>query len=156
MTSCMGGVGRDFLYGGDGNDSLVGSDGNDYLNGGSGQDRFFFYCTGEANADKIVDFSHNEGDSIVLGDYLDKKYSYSIQGLTFTGNVLDEACYFEGDGFKGNGAEDSGIYYDTANGDVWYNPTTDKGGDSVKICTLIGVPGERASLLDNVDITYSA
>ena len=151
-----GGNGNDTLYGGDGNDTLYGEAGKDYLNGGAGQDSFVFSHTGEANADKIADFSHDASDTIVLKDILDGATDGSIEGLTFDGTVLDDDCYFEGDGFTGNGAEDSGIYYDTANGNVWYNPTTGEGGDSVKICTLIGVPGAIATLLDNADITYSA
>lgn len=151
-----GGAGRDFLYGGNGNDTLYGEKGNDYLNGGAGQDRFVFSHKGEANADKIADFSHDASDKIVLKDILDGVTDGSIEGLEFDGTVLDDDCYFEGNGFTGNGAEDSGIYYDTANGDVWYNPTTGEGGDSVKICTLIGVPGAIATLLDSADITYSA
>jgi len=149
-----GGAGNDVLYGGTGNDTLYGEKGNDYLNGGAGQDRFVFSHSGAANADRIADFSHDANDTIVLKDILDGESDGAIEGLTFSENIL--TSYFEGEGFTGNDTEESGIYYDTTTGDVWYNPTDNTSGDSVQICTLVGVEGAMGTLLDSADITYSA
>ena len=60
----MGGQGDDILLGGDGADSLSGDLGNDTLLGGAGADSFNF--AGGTGADSIADFSHAEGDHIVL------------------------------------------------------------------------------------------
>ncbi|SEM59847.1 type I secretion C-terminal target domain (VC_A0849 subclass) [Syntrophus gentianae] len=150
------GTGNDYLYGNDGNDRLYGDNGNDYLKGGTGSDDFIFRETGAANSDTIADFSHDQSDTIVLKDILDGVSDSIIEGLDFIGGVLNADCYFEDDGYTGDGAEDRGIYYDTETGDLWYNPTTGEAGDSVQICTLVGTEGTYASLLDAADITYSA
>jgi len=75
-------AGKDWLYGGAGADSLYGGEGNDTIQGGSGADRFY----GEAGTDRfifdepdmagltsdacdrIMDFSHAQGDLIGLSD----------------------------------------------------------------------------------------
>ncbi|WP_225205884.1 hypothetical protein [Novosphingobium huizhouense] len=66
-----GGAGGDTLNGGAGDDRLVGRAGQDLLEGGTGADRFVFVAadTGKAAVaapDRIVDFSHAEGDRIDL------------------------------------------------------------------------------------------
>ncbi len=155
-TSGTGNALDNSIYGNSYANTLAGLAGNDSLSGGTGSDSFVFSESGAANYDTINDFSHDQNDTIVLKDFLDGVSDGSIEGLTFTGNVLDAALYHEGAGVTGNGAEDSGIYYDTETGNLWYNPTSGDAGDSVQICTLVGTPGTYASLLDASDITYSA
>jgi Ca2+-binding RTX toxin-like protein len=58
------------LVGNAGNDTLTGGGGRDDLAGGAGADRFVFTALGDspanANADRITDFSHAQGDKIDL------------------------------------------------------------------------------------------
>jgi len=58
------------LTGGAGADTLTGGAGKDTLAGGAGADRFIFAARGDsvvgANADRITDFSHGQGDRIDL------------------------------------------------------------------------------------------
>jgi hypothetical protein len=99
----------------------------------------------------MADFSH-QYDTIVLSDVIDGITNNSITGLGFTGGVLNAANYFEGAGSTGNGGEVSGIFNDTATGNIYYNPTTGIPGDSMVICT-VGVT--TAVSLDNTDFAYS-
>jgi len=63
-----GGANSDNLYGGAGNDRLDGGSGLDVMDGGSGADEFWFDDghTGltSANRDRIVGFSHAQGDGL--------------------------------------------------------------------------------------------
>jgi microcystin-dependent protein len=63
-----GGIGDDRLFGGAGNDVLSGGVGRDTLAGGADADRFVFDDGDFSSpiADRIVDFSHAEGDRIQL------------------------------------------------------------------------------------------
>ena len=149
-------AGNDIIYGYGGDDILSGGVGKDYLNGGGGADTFVISESGAANYDTLGDFSHDGSDTIALKDILDGVSDSAIAGLTFTSNVLDAGSYFEGAGLTGNGAEDSGIYFNTTTGEAWYNPTTGSAGDSMKICSLVGVEETFATLLSNADFTYSA
>ena len=144
--------GNDTLYGYDGDDNLTGGAGNDYLSGGNGQDRFILAESGLSNRDVIADLAHLN-DSIVLKDIIDGAINLAINGLAFTGGVLNAAKYFEGAGSIGNGVQDSGIYNDTTFGNIYYNPTSGVAGDSVLICT-VGAP--TAASVDNTDFLYSA
>lgn len=65
-----GGAGDDSLIGGDGNDFIYGDTGADRLSGGAGADTFVF-ADGDSGrtaqtADRILDFSHAQGDVIDL------------------------------------------------------------------------------------------
>jgi len=68
--SLYGNAGANVLQGWNGNDLLVGRAGKDTLTGGAGADRFQFTALGDsvagANADRITDFSHAQGDKIDL------------------------------------------------------------------------------------------
>jgi len=142
------------LYGYCGNDILNGGMGIDSLTGGNGQDRFVFAESGSTNYDIIVDFSHVD-DTIVLKEILDGVTDSSLEGLSFTGGVLNSGKYFEGAGYTGNNTgNQSGIYNNTTTGQIWYNPTDNSvnSGDSVLICT-VGVT--TAISLDNTDFLYS-
>ena len=121
------------------------------MTGGNGLDRFVFSESGGLNQDTIADFSHKD-DTIVLQDRLDGGANSAINGLAFTGGVLNANKYFEGAGFTGNGSQLSGIYNDTSTGNIYYNPTSGVAGDSVVICT-VGVA--TATSLDNTDFVYS-
>ncbi|MGK9168119.1 M10 family metallopeptidase C-terminal domain-containing protein [Inquilinus limosus] len=81
------------LQGWNGNDVLEGGIGKDVLTGGAGADRFVFTTIGDslygANADRITDFSHAQGDkidlsAIDLGPYSEFYFigqrAYSIPG----------------------------------------------------------------------------
>lgn len=66
-----GGKGADILKGGAGRDTLIGGAGADKLYGGAGADTFVFRSIkestpGAAGRDRIVDFSHADGDRIDL------------------------------------------------------------------------------------------
>lgn len=63
-----GNAGANALAGGQGHDQLYGRGGNDSLTGGADADRFVFDRAPDAagNADRIIDFSHADGDRIWL------------------------------------------------------------------------------------------
>ena len=65
-----GGPGNDRLYGDAGDDDLVGGAGADTLFGGPGADRFLYNAVADSSRaggiDRIMDFSHAEGDLIDL------------------------------------------------------------------------------------------
>lgn len=70
----QGGAAADALDGGSGHDILLGGSGADRLTGGAGADTFFFAAAlldpdGTPNIDTITDFSHAEGDLIVLNTF---------------------------------------------------------------------------------------
>ena len=119
-----GGNGNDTLIGAGGNDSLYGGSGNDTLNGGIGYDTFnFINSNATGGVDTITGFDATF-DTIGLDAQAGEAFS---QGLAFSGGVgstLNINWYFEGAGFNGNGANSSGIYFDTATGNLWYNPTS--------------------------------
>lgn len=89
-----GGTGADYLTGGAGDDILVGGDGADTMLGGTGSDRFVFAALADdpssgtlSTMDRIVDFSHAQGDRIDLssiGDALGSPLSF-IGGAAFSG-----------------------------------------------------------------------
>ena len=86
----FGGAGNDYLRGDNGNDLLVGGNGDDDMKGDAGDDIFYagpgadrmeghdgadtFILQGietiDGNLNRVVDFSHAEGDRIVLKDIL--------------------------------------------------------------------------------------
>jgi Ca2+-binding RTX toxin-like protein len=63
-----GAGGNDTITGGVGNDSINGGAGADSLTGGTGADHFIFH-SGEANGDKVADFSHAAGDQLDFTGY---------------------------------------------------------------------------------------
>jgi Ca2+-binding RTX toxin-like protein len=68
--SLVGNSGTNMLQGWNGSDALTGGGGKDTLTGGAGGDRFLYAAIGDslvgANADRITDFSHAQGDKIDL------------------------------------------------------------------------------------------
>jgi Ca2+-binding RTX toxin-like protein len=68
-----GGLGDDILRGYEGDDSLFAGDGKNRLEGHQGADMFIFFGPEivDSQMDRIVDFSHDEGDKIILDHVLD-------------------------------------------------------------------------------------
>ena len=79
----FGGAGADELRGGNGDDILIGGDGIDLLYGGLGADQFILKLD-PAEMDQIVDFSPEQGDTVVI-DW----HQISTRHLTSTDIKLD-------------------------------------------------------------------
>ncbi|MCU0968967.1 MAG: hypothetical protein MUF03_09130 [Rubrivivax sp.] len=156
-----GSGGNDVIQGGTGADTLAGSTGNDVLravdnvfgvNDGV-EDRFVFETTLNAatNVDLIDIASFGAGlegadDEIVLENAIFTAL-LSTAG-TGTGQ-LGAGYYFEGAGFSGAGQFDAaGIYVNTTNGQIFYNPTFGTAGDSVlfAVANVAGIAGGAAAL----------
>ncbi|MFM7000439.1 MAG: hypothetical protein ACKOXU_05185 [Limnohabitans sp.] len=98
----MGGKQNDVLDGGSGNDTLYGELGADTMTGGTGSDQFVFNTS--VDVDHITDFSHAEGDKIVLartvfaglttGAMLSGDYSSHITYNAATGAVAFDNTVF--------------------------------------------------------------
>jgi len=90
--SLYGNAGANVLQGWSGNDTLVGRAGQDTLTGGAGADRFVYVATAEsvvgANADRITDFSHAQGDRIELSGIDANTGVAGDQAFTFIGSGL--------------------------------------------------------------------
>jgi Ca2+-binding RTX toxin-like protein len=97
----IGDAANDVLQGFDGNDSLDGGAGNDTLNGfgnntftgGAGADTFNIYM---ADFTTITDFSHSQGDKIIVGGSLSDYFLDQTQNLS-GGSALDTAIYYQYD-----------------------------------------------------------
>lgn len=153
-----GDAGNDVLYGGDGNDGLVGGEGNDMLSGGAGNDEFDFESF--SGIDTILGFNALE-DTIGLDIGFGGGVGVFDRGLSFNADGhLSAGKYFEGSGFNGNGSQLSGIYVDTSNGYIWYNPTSGVAGDSYHFATVdpATIVGGVSSLSANdfVEVHYHA
>lgn len=141
----VGGFGNDRIYGGtesdtligdSGNDSLYGGDGDDILTGGVGNDSFNFTNNSATGGTDTINGFNSAFDSIGLNAQAGEAF---VTGLAFAGGIgsaLNNAWYFEGAGFNGNGAQLSGIFVDTTTGNIWYNPTTGAAGDSYHFATV--------------------
>jgi Ca2+-binding RTX toxin-like protein len=90
--SLTGSAGANRLAGYEGNDTLQGGAGLDFLAGGTGADRFFYTAVGDsvtgANADRITDFSHAQGDRIDLAAIDADTGAAGNQAFTFIGSGL--------------------------------------------------------------------
>jgi Ca2+-binding RTX toxin-like protein len=89
--SLFGNAGANVLQGWGGNDSLVGGAGKDTLTGGAGGDRYYFSALADsvvgANADRIIDFSHAQGDRIDLAA-IDARFTVAgDQAFSFIGSA---------------------------------------------------------------------
>ncbi|MGO1079696.1 beta strand repeat-containing protein [Inquilinus sp. CA228] len=90
--SLYGDAGANVLQGWNGNDALFGRAGKDTLTGGAGGDRFTFTALSDsvvgANADRITDFSHAQGDRIDLAG-IDARFTVAgDQAFSFIGTGL--------------------------------------------------------------------
>jgi Ca2+-binding RTX toxin-like protein len=90
--SLYGNASANVLQGWNGNDVLVGRAGKDTLAGGAGADRFTYAATAEsvvgANADRITDFSHAQGDRVDLAAIDANSGAVGNQAFTFIGSGL--------------------------------------------------------------------
>ncbi|WP_342238054.1 calcium-binding protein [Inquilinus sp. OTU3971] len=89
--SFFGNAGANVLQGWNGSDSLVGGTGKDTLTGGAGGDRYYFTTLADsvvgANADRITDFSHAQGDRIDLAA-IDARFTVANnQAFSFIGTA---------------------------------------------------------------------
>jgi len=89
--SLYGNAGANVLQGWNGNDALIGRTGKDTLTGGAGTDRFQFTTIADsvngANADRITDFSHAQGDRIDLAA-IDARFTVvGNQAFSFIGTA---------------------------------------------------------------------
>ncbi|AKJ29880.1 hypothetical protein [Caldimonas brevitalea] len=155
-----GGQGNDTLNGGGGDDRLDGAAGSDRLTGGAGGDRFVFGSLQAGEADTVADFSHDD-DRLVLLDTLDAQLPLprvsGLQGLIFIGgnvegNPLSTGWFFKGEGWTGQeGLKLSGLYVNTLDGALWYNPTGLEADDAA----LLGyVSVSAAGSLEATDIVF--
>lgn len=129
----FGGDGADTLYGGIGNDTLTGDAGDDILNGGQGKDNLtggagadkfvFDLAPTGADSDKIFDFSHADGDKIVLSGA-----AFSAIGSSLEENELRF-------GTSANAASNR-LIYDQPTGRLWYDADGNGSGASVLVATL--------------------
>jgi Ca2+-binding RTX toxin-like protein len=88
----IGSAAANELFGGKGADKLFGGAGADTLGGGGGADRFVYSSTAEsavgANADRITDFSHAQGDRIDLAAIDASTTVAGNQAFSFIGTGL--------------------------------------------------------------------
>jgi Ca2+-binding RTX toxin-like protein len=140
----FGHLDNNYLSGNSGNDYLCGEAGVDTLTGGVGSDIFVLNARGPSNADLITDFSTTV-DKIGLSNSLDNGLfgaipqgiiQLSFSGGNIPGSVLSTGSFYKGLGFNGNGSQLSGIFADTATGNIFYNPTSFIVGDSQLIANI--------------------
>ncbi|MGO1075482.1 calcium-binding protein [Inquilinus sp. CA228] len=90
--SLAGNSGANTLQGWNGNDALTGADGKDTLTGGAGADRFVYAGAAQsavgANADRITDFTHAQGDRIDLSAIDASTVLAGNQAFSFIGTAL--------------------------------------------------------------------
>jgi serralysin len=81
----FGGDGDDLVHGGGGDDDVHGGNGDDLLWGDAGADRFFFdtALNASSNVDKLKDFSHGDGDRIVLSHEIFDEIGTSLSKKEF-------------------------------------------------------------------------
>jgi Ca2+-binding RTX toxin-like protein len=88
----IGNTGANVLQGWNGNDLLVGAGGKDILTGGLGADRFVYGSATQsvvgADADRITDFSHAQGDRIDLSQIDASTAAAGNQAFSFIGSSL--------------------------------------------------------------------
>ncbi|MFM9936758.1 MAG: calcium-binding protein [Novosphingobium sp.] len=130
----IGGEGNDKLDGHEGADGLVGGAGQDTLTGGTGADNFLFFTPTDASGsivDTITDFSHAQGDHIVLS-------KGGFTGLTgAAGTVLAADAFFAS--ANATAAQDASdrLIYNTTTGALWYDADGTGSAAAVQIA-LIG------------------
>jgi Ca2+-binding RTX toxin-like protein len=90
-----GSAGVNEIYGGSGDDTITGGTGADHLYGGAGADTFIYAALSDSSAgagvDKILDFSHAEGDRIDLSAIDANTTLSGDQAFTLTGTFTHAA-----------------------------------------------------------------
>ncbi|WP_292930104.1 calcium-binding protein [Novosphingobium sp. PASSN1] len=128
----IGGGGNDTLNGHEGADSLSGGAGQDRLTGGTGADRFVFDAPLAGTGDTITDFSHAQGDRIVL----DKSVFTGLTGAANT--ALADAAFFAGAGATAAQDASDRLIYNTSTGVLLY----DRDGTGSAAAVQIALIGE--------------
>ena len=103
------GRGADRLFGGAGDDVLDGGSGSDVLTGGAGADAFHFYLN--SDADRITDFSVEEGDTIWLASAIGPIVS-RVEGDSAFILLRDEGHAFDIIELQGIGADELALIVD--------------------------------------------
>lgn len=118
------------LRGLDGKDTLDGGAGLDTLIGGIGSDKFVFSTKPSSlgNFDTITDFSHFEGDKIVLSATIYAEFDQ----LTH----MDADSFYAGDGATKAKADGQFLIYNTTTGALYYDAAGPDGANPVKIAQL--------------------
>lgn len=117
------------LSGGGGNDTLDGRGGMDVLTGGAGADQFLFSTPPSGvGFDTITDFSHRGGDRIVL--------SLAVFPKLGAGGLLAEEAFAAGKGLTEAGTAATRVVYDSATGDLYYDPDGAGGAAAVQFARL--------------------
>jgi Ca2+-binding RTX toxin-like protein len=168
--------GGDTIYGNSGNDTLFGGTGSDTLSGGLGndllyaqdavvandglEDRFVFNTTldtaavskglAPTNVDQIGMAFFGAGMEGVDDEFQLENSIFTALTAVGGGTVGTLANYYEGATatFTGDGTLDfAGIYLNTSNGYLYYNPTSNVANDSVLIAVVNNtIPGGSLSL----------
>lgn len=144
-NTLRGGGGHDTLIGGDGNDWLDGELNDDVMTGGAGKDRFALSDLGYSvtSRDTITDFSHAQGDRIVLNRYV--VASGATQGLS----TLDFAQFYAAPGAKSAHDASDRIVYDTSSGVLYFDVDGIGGKAATAIALLTGPDNSHP------DLTYT-
>lgn len=144
-NSLRGGGGHDTLIGGGGSDWLDGELNDDVLTGGAGKDRFALSDLGYfvTSRDTITDFSHAEGDRIVLNRYV------VTSGATQGSSTLDFALFYAAPGAKSAHDSSDRIVYDTSSGVLYFDVDGIGGKAATAIAVLTGPDDSHP------DLTYS-
>ncbi len=131
----LGMNGADVIDGRGGNDLIYGELGKDKLTGGAGADKFLFHTPpGPGNVDTITDFSHAQGDKIVLSSLTYEAF-YGKGG-----SVLAQAEFYKAPGATAAHDADDHIIYNTTNGNLYYDADGMGGTAAVLVATLQGHP----------------
>ena len=127
--------GADVIDGRGGNDLIYGELGRDTLTGGTGADKFLFHTPPAAgNVDTITDFSHAQGDKIVLS-------ASTYSGIAAKpGSFLPQTAFYKGAGVTAAHDADDHIIYNTTNGNLYYDADGMGGTAAVLVATLQGHP----------------
>jgi Ca2+-binding RTX toxin-like protein len=137
-----GNAGNDKMYGKDGNDLLVGGYGRDTLYGGKGADYFVFDRAPSAkNVDRVMDFSHKQGDKIAFSykyfKAIDLKFKYDAFGhiaedreLNLPVGRLSQSAFRLGDKAL---LETDRMIYNKAKGALYYDKDGSGAAEAVKI-----------------------
>lgn len=131
-----GGRGDDLLRGDDGGDTIRGDSGRDWIEGGTGNDDL----TGGAGSDSFVfrDFGAQNADTIHgFASGFDRIWlSITWEGMPILGIAAEHLA--SGAGLQMATTADQRLLYDTATGDLRYDPDGNGGLDSVLVAMLAG------------------
>ncbi|MEO0032096.1 MAG: hypothetical protein RIS94_1854 [Pseudomonadota bacterium] len=129
IENVIGGNYGDMLVGNAAANRLCGRGGNDVLTGKGGADTFVFdTAAGSASRDTITDFSHAQGDRIVLS-------RAAFNAFAATGTLAD-AQFHAGAGVIAAHDADDRIVYNTTTGALYYDADGAGGAAAVQFATI--------------------